>query len=190
MSCFQSVTIVLGSLCFFGCWPTHASADNGTVVTGSVIGIDPVNQIMRVYVTEVNGQILYGTPDTNFVDYLVSPTTTVLGANSRFVNLANVLVGSNIQLQFVGPLATTIFLAGNQNLNGATDVQSYSPVSYVTHQAHMQKCEPQRIIQSSPMNHQISSLQSIRPNLLLPSVIRTLKLDTAAPFRLFSTSSR
>ena len=140
--------LVLGTLSLFACLTPNALADNGTVVTGSVIGIDPINQIMRVYVTGVNGQALFGSPQTNYVDYLVSPNTVVIGQNNQFIHQSNVLVGSQIQMQFAGTYASTIVLLGNYgfggyanstNLNrgyGATYVQSYLPIqtqSFVHH---------------------------------------------------------
>lgn len=118
----------------------RASADNGTIVSGSVIAIDPINQVMRVYVTGVGGQTLYGNPQTNYVDYLVSPNTVVVGQNSQFVPQANVLVGSEIQMQFAGAFATTVVLLGNDYNDGlvsysspnqnyvSTNVVSHSPV--------------------------------------------------------------
>ncbi len=107
--------MLLGTLCLLAACASNASADNGTVVAGTVIGIDVVNQIMRVQVASVNGQVLFGNPQNNFVDYLVAPTTVVIGPNNQFVGQANVVIGSRIQMQFAGPLATTIVLVGNNN---------------------------------------------------------------------------
>ena len=134
------LSFVVAALTICGWLTPNAFADNGTVVTGSVIGIDPINQIMRVYVTAVNGQALFGSPQTNFVDYLVSPNTVVIGQNNQFVNQSNVFVGSRIQMQFAGSYASTIVLIGNNSIGGfvnstnpnriygATYVQSYLPI--------------------------------------------------------------
>ena len=92
-----------------------AFADNGIIVSGQVIGIDPINQIMRVHVTGVNGIAFYGSPQTNYVDYLVSRNTVVVGPNNQFVSQSNVLIGSQIQMQFVGAYASAIVLIGNNN---------------------------------------------------------------------------
>lgn len=103
-------------LCAFSCFGTFGSmarADNGTVVSGTVVAIDPVNQIMRVQVTAVNGQFVLGFPQTNCVDYLVSPATVVVDSNNLFVSQANIMVGSQIRMQFDGPLATQIALDRN-----------------------------------------------------------------------------
>lgn len=118
MSRESYLRFVFGTLSLFTWLTPNAFADNGTVVTGSVIGIDPINQIMRVYVTAVNGQALYGSPQTNYVDYLVSPNTVVIGPNNQFVNQTNVFVGSQIQMQFAGSYASTIVLLTNSNFNG------------------------------------------------------------------------
>ncbi len=97
-----------------------AYADNGIVVSGQVIGIDRINQIMRVHVTGVNGFVLNGSPQTNYVDYLVSPNTVVVGPNNQFVSQSNVLVGSQIQMQFAGAYASAIVLIGNGNFTTYT----------------------------------------------------------------------
>ncbi len=147
---------VFRALSFIALLMPNAFADNGTIVTGSVIGIDPINQIVRVYVTAVNGQALYGSPQTNYVDYLVSPNTVVIGPNNQFVNQANVFVGSQIQMQFAGSYASTIVLLGNNSFNGyatstnvsrnygSMSVQSYLPFQtqtivhrYVPYQSHV-----------------------------------------------------
>jgi hypothetical protein len=99
---------------------TSAFADNGIVVSGQVIGIDPINQIMRVHVTGVNGFLLNGSPQTNYVDYLVSPNTVVVGPNNQFVSQSNVLVGSQIQMQFAGAYASAIVLINNGNFTNFT----------------------------------------------------------------------
>ena len=149
-----------------------ASADNGTVISGTVIGIDSVNQVMRVYVTAVNGQPLYGSPQTNYVDYVVVPNTVVVGRNNQFLSQSNVLVGSQIQMQFAGPLASTIVLTGNYNNGGfvsfpsvgrnfssnfssnfgsnfgSTFVQSYVPI---------QRHAVQHIAYSIPIQHHVQT---------------------------------
>ncbi len=170
---YSNVGFFVGTLCLFATLSPKASADNGTVVSGSVIAIDSLNQIMRVYVTGVNGQALYGSPQTNYVDYLVSPNTVVLGSNNQLVSQSSVLVGSQIQMQFAGPLATTILLFGNYSnggfvsyapLNrnlGSTFVPSYSPVQsfsssnrFVSHQIHIAHPISPSIYHSLPaLNH-------------------------------------
>ena len=83
MSRVSYVGFLVSTLCLFATLSPKSFADNGTVVSGSVIAIDPLNQIIRVYVTGVNGQALYGSPQTHYVDYLVSPNTVVLGSNNQ-----------------------------------------------------------------------------------------------------------
>ena len=162
---------VFGTLSLIALLMPNAFADNGTIVTGSVLGIDPINQIVRVYVTAVNGHALYGSPQTNYVDYLVSPNTVVIGPNNQFVNQANVFVGSQIQMQFAGSYASTIVLLGNNSFNGyatstnvsrnygSTFVQSYLPfqtqtivhrhVPYQSHVLHNQHlAHPHQVIHS------------------------------------------
>ena len=175
--------LVVGTLSLFACLTPNASADNGTVVTGSVIGIEPINQIMRVYVTAVNGQALYGSPQTNYVDYLVSPNTVVIGQNNQFVHQSNVLVGSQIQMQFAGSYASTIVLIGNYSIggfvnstntirsNGATYVQSYLPIqtqifvhhnlpfqNHVLHNQHLVQLHHQAMHPQVGTNHVHSSM--------------------------------
>ncbi len=172
MSRASCVGFLISTLCLFATLSPKASADNGTVVSGSVIAIDPLNQIMRVYVTGVNGQALYGSPQTNYVDYLVSSNTVVLGSNNQLVSQSSVLVGSQIQMQFAGPLATTILLYGNYNnggfvsyvpLNqnlGSIFVQSYSPVRnyssgglLATQQIHVHHPGSSLVVHSQPVVH-------------------------------------
>ena len=150
----------------------QVSADDGTVVSGSVIAIDSVNQVMRVYVTGVNGQTLYGSPQTNYVDYLVSPNTVVVGPNNQFVSQANVLVGSRIQMQYAGAFATTVVLFGNSFTGGfvntispnqnyvSTNVVSYSPVqsfSTAFQQISRQNLLPQHLSRSVHHLHSASN---------------------------------
>ena len=112
-------TLAVG-LALLACFAPSAFADNGIVVSGQVIAIDPINQIMRVHVTGVNGFALNGSPQTNYVDYLVAPNTVVIGPNNQFVSQFNVLVGSQIQMQFAGAYATAILLVGNGNFTNLT----------------------------------------------------------------------
>lgn len=175
MSRESYLRFVFGTLSLLTWLTPNAFADNGTVVTGSVIGIDPINQIMRVYVTAVNGQALYGSPQTNYVDYLVSPNTVVIGPNNQFVNQANVFVGSQIQMQFAGSYASTIVLLGNSSFNGyatstnvsrnygSTYAQSYLPIQtqtivhrYVPYQNH--------IYQNHVQNHVLNNQHLAHPH--------------------------
>ncbi len=175
---------LVSTLCLFAALSPKASADNGTVVSGSVIAIDPINQIMRVYVTGVNGQALYGSPQTNYVDYLVSPNTVVLGLNNQLVSQSSVLVGSQIQMQFAGPLATTIVLYGNysnggfvsyaplnQNL-GSIFVQSYSPARnyssggrLVSQHIHAHRPVPSLVVHSQPVVHHVQHVTHPHPGM-------------------------
>ena len=132
---------LVSTLCLFATLSPRASADDGTVVSGSVIAIDPLNQIMRVYVTGVNGQALYGSPQTNYVDYLVSPNTVVLGSNNQLVSQSSVLVGSQIQMQFAGEYATTIVLFGNYSSGG---FESYAPLNFNLGSTFFQSYSPVR----------------------------------------------
>lgn len=166
MSRASFIALFVCTVCSFSSLTPTAFADNGTIVSGSVIAIDPVNQIMRVYVTGVNGQALYGSPQTNYVDYLVSPNTVVVGQNNQFVSQANVLVGSQIQMQFAGAFATAVVLLGNNynaglvnfpSANGnyvSTNVISYSPVQRFS-SAFQQISRPNLVPQfiSHPVHH-------------------------------------
>jgi hypothetical protein len=173
---------LLSTLCLFATLSPNASADHGTVVSGSVIAIDPLNQIMRVYVTGVNGQALYGSPETNYVDYLVSPNTVVLGSNNQLVSQSSVLVGSQIQMQFAGPLATTIVLYGNYSNGGfvtyaplnqnlvSTFVQSYSPIlnyssggRLVSQQIHVHRPASSLVVHSRPVVHRVQHISHPHP---------------------------
>ncbi len=188
---------LVSTLCLFGTLSPNASADDGTVVSGSVIAIDPLNQIMRVYVTGVNGQVLYGSPQTNYVDYLVSPNTVVLGSNNQLVSQSRVFVGSQIQMQFAGPLATTIVLFGNYgnggfvsyaplNLNlGSTFVQSYSPVRnyssgvrLVTQQIHVHHPVRSLAFHSQPVVHHVHQL--VQPHPAMHATLGHVGLTTHA----------
>ena len=131
MSRATNVILIVFTVSSFVSLARQASADNGTIVSGSVIAIDSVNQAMRVYVTGVNGQTLYGSPQTNYVDYLVSPNTVVVGPNNQFVSQANVLVGSRIQMQYAGAFATTVVLFGNSFTGGFVNTNSPNQ-SYVS----------------------------------------------------------
>lgn len=115
MSRYSYVGLLLCTFCWFNSGASIARADNGTVVSGTVIAVDVYNQVMRVYVTAVDGQALFGGPETNYVDYVVAPDTAVLGANYQLINQSNVVVGSRIQMQFVGAYASRIVLLGNYN---------------------------------------------------------------------------
>ena len=142
---------------------------------------------MRVYVTAVNGQALYGSPQTNYVDYLVSPNTVVIGQNNQFVHQSNVLVGSQIQMQFAGSYASTIVLIGNYSIggfvnstntirsNGATYVQSYLPIqtqtfvhhnlpfqNHVLHNQHLVQLHHQAMHPQVGTNHVHSSMTHLR----------------------------
>jgi hypothetical protein len=138
-------------------WLTpSAFADNGIVVSGQVIGIDAINQIMRVHVTGVNGFVLNGSPQTNYVDYLVSPNTVVVGPNNQFVNQSNVLVGSQIQMQFAGAYASAIVLVGNGNF---TNLTTYTG-GYVT---------PATAYRNN--NNSVSQSQNFGPVTTYPSIV-------------------
>ena len=169
------VLLIVFTVCSFASVSRQASADEGTVVSGTVIAIDPVNQVMRVYVTGVNGQALYGSPQTNYVDYLVSPNTVVVGTNNQFVSQSNVLVGSQIQMQFAGAFATTVVLIGNSIAVGlvnytspnpsyvSTNVVSYSPVqsfSKAFQQISRQNVSPHVI--SHPVYHTNATLNHVQ----------------------------
>ena len=166
------ITLIVFAISSFASLARQASADNGTIVSGSVIAIDSINQVMRVYVTGVNGQTLYGSPQTNYVDYLVSPNTVVVGPNNQFVSQANVLVGSQIQMQYAGAFATTVVLFGNSFTGGfvntispnqnyvSTNVVSYSPVqsfSTAFHQISLQNLLPQHLSRSVHHVHSASN---------------------------------
>ena len=166
------ITLIVFAISSFASLARQASADNGTIVSGSVIAIDSINQVMRVYVTGVNGQTLYGSPQTNYVDYLVSPNTVVVGPNNQFVSQANVLVGSQIQMQYAGAFATTVVLFGNSFTGGfvntispnqnyvSTNVVSYSPVqsfSTAFQQISLQNLLPQHLSRSVHHVHSASN---------------------------------
>lgn len=110
LSLLVSVVLALFSNC-----PRIATADFGTVVSGTVTAIDPIHSIMRVHVTAVNYEPIYGSPQVNYVDYLVIAQTVVVGANNQFVNQSNILPGSLIQMQFLGPIATTVLIVGHDS---------------------------------------------------------------------------
>lgn len=185
------------TLCLIATLSPKAFADNGTVVSGSVIAIDSLNQIMRVYVTGVDGQALYGSPQTNYVDYLVSPNTVVLGSNNQLVSQSSVLVGSQIQMQFAGAFATTVVLYGNYsnggfvsyaplNLNlGSTFVQSYSPVRnypsggrFVSQQIHIHHPVSSLVVHSQPVVHHVQ--HSAHPHPAMHTTLGHVGLATHA----------
>lgn len=111
------LTSFLVFLCLL-CTSSITRADNGKVVSGTVIAIDPVQQIMRVWVTGVNYQPLIGTPDVNYVDYQLSPTTVVVNANQGVIGASRLVVGSQINMEFAGPQATIVQVTGYVNLAG------------------------------------------------------------------------
>ncbi len=193
------VILIVFTVSSFASLARQASADNGTIVSGSVIAIDSVNQVMRVYVTGVNGQTLYGSPQTNYVDYLVAPNTVVVGPNNQFVSQTNVFVGSRIQMQFAGAFATTVVVLGNSFTGGfvntispnqsyvSTNVVSYLPAqSFSTAflQIPLQNLLPQHLSHSvhhlnSASNH-AQHLQHENPSLYRHIGIPTYSHSTAA----------
>jgi hypothetical protein len=179
-------SFLISTLSLLAGMESNAIADNGTVVTGTVIGIDPVNQIMRVYVTGVNGQAIFGNPQTHYVDYLVTPDTLVMGPNNQFVSQANVLVGSRIQMQFAGPIATTIVLLDHYNTiynggfvtyssarrnYGSTCVQNHYPIHHYAQTHHhnttqpiINRPAPQPVYPSLPRPFQVQTTPNTRPH--------------------------
>ena len=143
-------------------WMPVARADNGTVVSGNVIAIDVANQIMRVYVTAVDGQSLFGGPDTNYVDYLVSQNTVVLGGNGQLINQSNVVIGSRIQMQFNGAYASRVLILGYNNVGN-----NYSYVS--TNQYYPNTIVQNNLpVQSYSSYRQVSHYQPIVQHIALP----------------------